>query len=186
MFYNVFMANKIKYDPELIRGISIYHDEKRTVYAPFYSKKAYIMTKNNAGHYISYVVGYIAALVVFEIVAIFSKSTPIATLAGILVLIINFLFFYFNFLSKAAVIENYSKAKKDGFISRQAKELEYDRIYTLIICCILLVVIFYFYALWQKLEGVYLYIVIFLGAASALYGIINVLILFKKRSMDKQ
>ena len=58
--------------------------------------------------------------------------------------------------------------------------------YTLIICCILLVVIFYFYALWQKLEGIYLYIVIFLGAASALYGIINVLILFKKRSMDKQ
>jgi hypothetical protein len=180
------MENKNKYDPKTIRGISIYHDDKRTLYAPFYSKKAYIMTQGNIRHYVSYMAGYIAAMVIFEIVCILTKSIPLSLGAAVLVLIANFLFFYFNFLKKAAVIEDYTRQKKEGFIARQAKELEYDRIYTLIICCILLVVIFYFYALWQKLDGIYLYIIIFCGAASALYLVVNILILITKRKMDKE
>lgn len=185
MFYNNLMANK-KYDPKTIRGISIYQDEKRTVYAPFYSKNGYIMTQSNTGHYINYMVGYLTSLVVFEIVLILSKSVPLSLLSAVLVLIINFLFFYFNFLKKAAVIENYSRQQKENFIIRQARQLEYDRIYTLIICCILLVVIFYFFTLWQKPEGLYLYIIIISGIASAVYGFVNLAILICKRKMDKE
>ena len=187
MFYNILMENKNKYDPKTIRGISIYHEDKRTLYAPFYSKKAYILTQGNVRHYVSYMVGYIAAMVAFEVVCIFSKSIPLSIGAAILVLIANFLFFYFNFLKKAAVIENYDKVKKEeSFIVRQAKELDYDHIYTLIICCILLVVIFYFYALWQKLDGIYLYVILTCGIASAIYLVINIMILFTKRKMDKK
>lgn len=184
--YNVGMAKKSTYDPSGIRGISIYHDDKRTIYSPFYSKKGYIMNENNTRHYVNYILGYVTSMVAFEIALILSKSTPLSLLAAFVVLIINFIFFNRNFLQKAAVIENYSKEKKDGFITRQAKELEYDRIYTLIVCCILLVVIFAFYAKWQYLEGIYLYIVILSIIMSALYGFINLAILINKRKMDRK
>ena len=184
LFYNNLMEKNKKYDPSEIRGISIYHDGKRTVYAPFYSKKGYIMTESNTKHYINYMIGYIAAVVALEFAVIFTKNTPLSIGIALLVLIINFVSFYFNFLRKAAVIENYPRNKKDNFIIRQAKELEYDRIYTLIVCCILLIVIFYFYALWQKLEGIYLYIVVFIAVASVIYLIINIAILICKRNMD--
>ncbi len=186
LFYNINMATKKKYDPSLIRGISIYQDNGRTLYAPFYSKKAYIMTQNNAAHYINYIVGYIAAMVFFEIAYIFSKDLLISILIAIAVLIANFLFFYFNFIKKAGVLDGYKKEEKDGFILRQAKQLEYDRIYTLIICCILLVVIFYFYALWQDLEGIYLYIIVLSIIASAVYGLVNLAILLRKRKLDSE
>ena len=180
------MEKSKKYDPSNIRGLSIYHDDKRTVYAPFYSKKGYIMTEANTRHYVTYMAGYIAAVVALEVAVIFSKNTALSIGICLLVLIINFVSFYFNFLRKAAVIEDYPKQKKDNFITRQAKELEYDRIYTLIICCILLVVILYFYALWQKLDGIYLYIVVFMIAASAIYLFINIAILIHKRKMDSK
>ena len=178
------MAQKKKYDPSSIRGISIFKDDKRTIYAPFYSRKGYILTENNTGHYVNYVVGYIAAMVAFEFAAIFFKDTLIACLVGLAVLILNFVFFYFNFLRKAAVIEDFGRKPKENFILRQAKTLEYDRIYTLIICCILLVVIFVFYALWQDLEGIYLYIVLLSIAASAIYGFVNLAILIYKRKRN--
>ena len=180
------MAKKNKYDPSTIRGISIYHDDKRTLYAPFYSKKAYIMTPANTRHYVNYIVGYITSMVAFEFALILSKNTVISLIAAAAVLVVNFLFFYFNFLKKAAVIDDYTRQKKEGFIIRQAKELEYDRIYTLIVCCILLVVIFAFYAKWQDLEGIYLYIVILSIIISALYGFVNLAILRCKRNMDKK
>ena len=180
------MAQNNKYDPRLIRGISIYQEEKRTLYAPFYSKNAYIMTPNNSRHYINYIVGYIAAMVFFEIVYILSKNLLLSLCVAFGVIIINFLFFYFNFLKKAAVIENYAKKQKDSFILRQARQLEYDRIYTLIVCCILLVVIFVFYAMWQKLDGIYLVIIVLSIIMSAVYGFINLAILICKRKLDQK
>ena len=180
------MAKNNKYDPSTIRGISIYHEDKRTLYAPFYTSKAYIMNGNNTRYYVNYVLGYVTSMVAFEAVYIFSKNLTISLLIAAAVLISNFVFFYFNFLKKAAVIENFSKEKKDSFVLCQAKQLEYDRIYTLIVCCILLVVIFVFYAKWQDLEGIYLYIVILSIIVSAIYGIVNLAILRCKRNLDKK
>ena len=175
-----------KFNPENIRGISICKENNKTIYAPFYSQKAYILNENNARHYVNYIVGYIAAMVVFEMVYIFSKNLLLSLLIGLLVLVINFVYFYFNFLKKASIQSDFKKQSKDSLILRQAKMLEYDRIYTLIVCSILLVVIFYFYMLWQKLDGIYLYIVIASIVMSALYGIFNFLILLKKRQLDKK
>ena len=181
------MANKKTYDPSLMRGISIYQEEKRTLYAPFFSKKAYIITEKNANHYINYVVGYLAALVIFEVVLIFSRSSLLSLSAAVLALIVNYIFFYKRFLSKAAVIEDFNKTRKhESFITRQARQLDYDRIYTLIICCILLAVILYFYMLWQKLDGIYFYIVLLTIILAALYGFINVAILITKRKAEKK
>ncbi len=186
MFYNYLMANKTKYEPSSLRGLSIHQTGKKTVYAPFYSDKGYIINTGNIRHYINYVVGYLVSLVAFEIAVIITKNTPVSILAALAVLVINFLSFYFNFLKKASVIENFAKEKKENFIDRQAKMLEYDRIYTLIICCILLVVIFVFYAMWQHLEGVYFWIVVLCTAASVIYGILNLIILIRKRKMDEK
>lgn len=185
MFYNYFMAKKANYDPSSLRGVFIHQEDKRTIYAPFYSKKGFIITANNIRHYINYMVGYLASLVVFEFVSIFTKSIAISLLAALSVLVINFLSFYFNFLKKASVIENFSREKKEGFIQRQARQLDYERIYTLIICCILLVAIFAFYVWWQDLEGIYLYIVMISMVASAIYGILNVVILIYKKRNEK-
>lgn len=174
------MPKENKYNPKTIRGINIYHDDKNTIYMPFLSNTAYILTPSNTKHYVNYIVGYLAALVIFEVVLIFSKNTLLSLLAGIGVLIVNYLFFYFNFLKKAIKIEDYELKKKDNFIRRQAKELDYNRIYTLIVCCILLVLILVFYCWWQKLEGVYYYVTLMMIVAAAIYGIINVIILICK------
>lgn len=180
------MANN-KYDPKLLRGISIYQDGKRTLYAPFYTKKAYILTEKNASHYINYIVGYLAALVIFEVVLIFSKNALLSLIAAIVTLIVNYLFFYFRCLSKAGQVTDFRKVKeKEPFIQRQANQLEYDRIYTLIICCILLVVILVFYMLWQDPDGIFYYITLGTIVLSALYGIINVMILITKEKADKK
>ena len=180
------MANN-NYDPKLLRGISIYQDGKRTLYAPFYTKKAYILTEKNAAHYINYIVGYLAALVIFEVVLIFSKNTLLSLIIAILTLIINYLYFYFRCLSKAGQVTDFHKVKEnEPFIQRQANQLEYDRIYTLIICCILLVVILAFYMMWQKPEGIFFYITLGTIILSALYGFINFAIYLTKRKNDRK
>ena len=68
MYYNEFMSSKKKkISPSDLNGISIYHEEKRTVYSPFFSKKAYIINENNVNQYVSYIQGYLIALIIFVV-----------------------------------------------------------------------------------------------------------------------
>ena len=52
LYYNFFMANNKKnIKPFELNGISIYHEQKRTVYSPFFSSRGYIINENNIREY---------------------------------------------------------------------------------------------------------------------------------------
>ena len=104
------MANKKKdYDPKQLYGMSVYHDDKHTVYSPFFSKKGYLINENNVRAYVSYIQGYLIALLVFSVSYIIRKELLLPTLLALFFLISNIATFYMSFIKKAGVIDNYKK-----------------------------------------------------------------------------
>ena len=107
------MANKKeKYDVQSIQGISIYHEDKRTVYSPFFQQKGYILSENNVHAYVSYIQGYLVALVVFVVAFIIYRRFLIPFILALLFMISTIVSFYLNFIRKANVIENYKKPER--------------------------------------------------------------------------
>ena len=54
-----------------LHGMSIYHEEKRTVYAPFYTSNGYVLTDDNCKEYRYYVTNYLFAFLIFSSVSVF-------------------------------------------------------------------------------------------------------------------
>ncbi|MBQ6334877.1 MAG: hypothetical protein IJI46_07420 [Erysipelotrichaceae bacterium] len=174
------MAKKEKnYDLNALNGISIYHENKRTVYAPFYSKKAYIINENNVSHYNTYIQGYLIAIVIFLLAQIFYRHLWVSLLLALLFMVSTFIIFKRNFLDKAAVIEDYKKPQRDNFITRQAR-LEKKNIRTIIICSPLLAAAILFNSYLNKVEGDMLYLMIFIAIIAVLYGLLHIYILLYK------
>ncbi len=172
--------NKKEIDPKYLNGLSIYHDEKRTVYAPFFSKKAYIINEKNAKEYVSYIQGYLIALLIFAVVYIVTKNPLIGIMLAVTFIISNLVVFYMNFIKKASVIENYNKAPRDNFAIRQARSLDRKNIITIIICCPLLALAFMLNSYFNKFTGAALYLSIAAAVASLLYGALHIYILIYK------
>ena len=172
--------NKKEIDPKDLNGLSIYHDEKRTVYAPFFSKKAYIITEKNIKEYISYIQGYLIALMIFAVAYIVTKNPLIGILLAVTFLISSIVVFYINFIKKASVIEDYKKEPKDSFAIRQAKSLDRKNIITIIICCPLLALAFMLNSYFNKFTGAALYLSFAAAVASLLYGALHIYILIYK------
>ena len=172
--------NKKEIDPKDLNGLSIYHDEKRTVYAPFFSKKAYIITEKNIKEYISYIQGYLIALMIFAVAYIVTKNPLIGILLAVTFLISSIVVFYINFIKKASVIEDYKKEPKDSFAIRQAKSLDRKNIITIIICCPLLALAFMLNSYFNKFTGAALYLSVAAAVASLLYGALHIYILIYK------
>ena len=168
--------NKRQIDPKDLNGLSIYHDEKRTVYMPFFSKKAYIITEKNAKDYVSYIQGYLIALMIFAVAYIVTKNPLIGILLAVTFMISNIAVFYMNFIKKA----NYNKAPRDNFAIRQAKSLDRKNIITIIICCPLLALAFMLNSYFNKFTGAALYLSIAAAIASVLYGLLHIYILIYK------
>ena len=110
-----------------LHGMSIYHEDKRSVYAPFYSKNGYVLTDENCKEYRSYVTNYLFALLIFSIVYIVTKNIVPALLLGLLFLIGAIIAFYLRFLKKAAKIAKASgkpNTEKAGTVTKsQVKEI---------------------------------------------------------------
>lgn len=181
------MANKKKdYDPKSLYGMSVYHDNKHTVYSPFFSKKGYLINENNVRDYVSYIQGYLIALLVFCIAYIIRKEFILPSILALFFLISNILTFYRGFIKKAGVIENYKKPERDSFAVRQAKSLESKNIWTIIICCPLLAAATMLYSYLNHYEGFMFYLMLFISVFVVLYGILNIYILiYKKKFIDK-
>lgn len=167
-----------------LHGMSIYHEDKRSVYAPFYSKNGYVLTDENCKEYRSYVTNYLFALLIFSIVYIVTKNIVPALLLGLLFLIGAIIAFYLRFLKKAAKIPNYKRPFRDNFFYRQAKNLDNKRIWTIIICCVLLAFFIVLNGKISKFEGSYLYLNTFFAIVAIVYGIMNVYILLLKKKLD--
>ena len=181
------MAKKKKtIKPEEIKGLSIYQEEKRTIYAPFFLKKAYLVTDKNVKQYVSYIQGYLVAIVVFIIAYVIYRKVSIPLILSLLFLISSFVMFYINFLRKASVIDNFKKQKGDSFITRQADNLEIKNLWTIIIASPLLALAIMFNSYLNHYEGFMLYIMIFLSVIAVAYGILNIYILIYKKNNLKE
>ena len=181
LYYNSFMAKKKRvYNPSELNGMSIYHDEKRTVYAPFFTKKAYIITEKNVNDYIVYIQGYLLGLLVFSLSYIITKNLLLSALLGLLFIISTIVVFYLSFIRKANVIENYNKKEKDSFAIRQAKYLDKKNIITIIICAPLLAFMIMVNSYINHFEGSLFYFSLFIAIVALLYGILHIYILIYK------
>lgn len=169
-----------------LHGMSIYHEEKRTVYAPFFTKNGYVLTDDNCKEYKNYVTNYLFAFLIFSIVYIVTKNIVPALLLGILFLIGAIIAFYLRFINKTAIIPNYKRPLKDNFFVRQAKNLDNKRIWTIIVCCVLLAFFIILNGKISKFEGSYLYLTYFFAAVSIIYGFMHLYILMLKKKIDNQ
>ncbi|MBR4461805.1 MAG: hypothetical protein IKS51_04420 [Erysipelotrichaceae bacterium] len=170
---------KKEYDPSKINGLSIYHDSKHTIYAPFFSSKGYILTKGNIHAYITYVEGYLVAPIAFIVAYIIWRKIWVALLAALIVIQVTILNFYLNFIRKASVIDNYERPSGDNFITRQAT-LEKRRLWEIIICCPILAGLIMLYSYLSGFEGATFYIMLATAIAAILYGVLHLYILLYK------
>lgn len=176
------MAKKNKrYDLSLLNGISIYHDEKHTVYAPYFTNNAYILTEDNVKQYVSYIQGYLVALVVFVVAYIVYRKFWIPFILAILFIVSTIVTFYLNFIRKANVIENYKRPERDSFISRQAKTLESRNILTIAISGVLLAGALILHSYLNGFEGEMFYMMLVIATVSFLYGLLHFYILYYKK-----
>lgn len=169
-----------------LHGMSIYHEEKRTVYAPFFTKNGYVLSDDNCKEYKNYVTNYLFAFLIFSVVYIVTKKLLPSLLLGVLFLIGAIIAFYLRFIKKTAVIPNYKRPLKDNFFVRQAKNLDNKRIWTIIICCVLLAFFIVLNGILSKFEGSYLYLTYFFAAVAIAYGLMHVYILQLKKRIDNE
>ena len=183
--YNVDMARKDKKcDLSALNGLSIYHDSKRTVYSPFFSKKGYILTENNVEEYISYIQGYLIAMMIFLVVQIFYKRIWLSVSLTVVFLASSVFMFYKNFISKSAIIEDYKKPKREGFVERQARSLETKNIWTIILCSPLLAAMIMLNSYLNHNEGALFYLMAAISLVALFYGILHIYVLiYKKKHM---
>ena len=172
--------NKRISDPKDLNGLSIYHDEKRTVYSPFFTKKGYIITEKNINEYVSYIQGYLMALLVFAVAYIFTQNMLLSLLLAAMFIISTIAVFYMNFIRKANVIENYTKKERDNFIVRQAKGLDRKNIITIIICSPLLAIMFMVNSYINGFTGVSFYFSVLIALVALAYGILHIYVLIYK------
>lgn len=167
-----------------LHGMSIYHEEKRTVYAPFYTSNGYVLTDDNCKEYRNYVTNYLFAFLIFSIVYIVTKNLVPSLLLGLLFLIGAIITFYMRFIKKAAVIPNYKRPLKDNFFVKQAKNLDNKRIWTIIVCSVLLAFFIVLNGKISKFEGSYMYLTYFFAGVAIIYGIMHLYILALKKKID--
>lgn len=169
--------------PEDLSGMSIYHDDKRTVYSPFFLNKAYVLTKENCRRYYDYIKGYLMSLLIFGLAYIITKNILISLLLGLAFMAGTIYVFYAKFIKKAAVIPDYRKPAKDSFFIRQAKNLDLPRIWTIIICCFLLSIVIIFNGYLNGFTGAYRILNLILAIVPIVYAIMHIWILiYKKRN----
>lgn len=168
-----------------INGMSIYQEDKRTIYAPFYTKNAYIITDNNVKEYQNYITGYLISFLVFTISYIISKKIFISICLALLFFIGSFISFYLNFLKKASTIANYKKIKKESFVEKQAHTLDDKRIITIIVCSFLLTFFIYLNAYISNFTGSYMLLTYIIMLIVFLYGILNIYIFIRKHQLTK-
>lgn len=176
---------KKTYNPKNLKGMSIYQEEKRTVYSPFYTSKGYIISNSLCRAYDNYVQGYLIALFIFALSYIITRSFLISLGLGLAFFIGTVISFYINFIKKAAVIPDYRKPEMDNFFVRQAKSLDYRNIWTIIICCFLLSLVILLNGYANKFEGSYKILNDILAVVSLIYGLMHIYILvYKKKNVD--
>ena len=168
-----------------LQGMSIYHEEKRTVYSPFFSKNGYVLTDENSREYRSYITNLLFAFLIFSLAYIFTKNIWTALLLGSLFAIGSIVSFYLKFIKKTAKIPNYKKPVKDNFIVRQAKNLDNKRIWTIIICCVLLAFFIMLNGKINNFEGSYFYLNTFFAIVAIAYGLMHVYILIIKKNYQE-
>ena len=182
LYYNFCMANKKKnIKPSDLNGISVYHEQKRTVYSPFFSSRGYIINENNIGEYVSYVQSYLIAIIIFLGSYIIYRKFWISIFLSLAFMASTIFIFYRNFLSKANVIDDYRKPARDSFIQRQADSMDEKNIRTIIICSPLLAVCILIHSYLNQYEGAMFYMMDFIAAVSLAYGVLHVFVLLRKK-----
>ena len=180
--YNDIMARRDKkYDLNALYGMSIYHDSKRTVYSPFFSKKGYILTESNVEHYISYIQGYLIVMMIFLFVQILYKKIWLSISLASVFLASSIYMFYKNFISKAAIIEEYKKPERERFVARQARSLETKNIWTIILCSPLLSAMIMLNSYLNRNEDASFYLMVVISLIALFYGILHIYVLIYKK-----
>lgn len=179
--------NKRRYDPRSLKGASIYQEEKRTVYSPFFTKKGYIITENTYKAYTQYVQGYLIALLIFSVAYIITKNMWISVGLGGAFFIGTIVSFYINFIKKAVLIEHYTKLKKDNFFIRQAKTLPFKNLIVMTICSFLLSGMIMLNGYINSFTGTYFILNTSLAIVALIYAFMNVyIIIYKKTNNIKE
>ena len=180
---------KIKkvYDPKKLKGMSIYQEEKRTVYSPFFTKYGYVVSQSTCRAYTQYVQGYLISLFIFALAYIISKNIWVSLGLGTAFFLGTLLAFYLNFIKKAVLIKDYKKHDRDSFFVRQAKSLPAKNIITIIVACFLLTGMIMLNGYINKFAGAYFILNTVLAAVALLYGFMHIYILiYKKKNNLKE
>lgn len=175
------------YDPKKLKGMSIYQEDKRTVFSPFYTKNGYIISQSLCKTYTNYVQGYLISLFIFALSYIIFKKIWVSLGLALAFFIGTVISFYLNFIKKATLITNFKKETKDNFIIRQAKTLPVKNIITIIVASILLSLTIMFNGYINNFTGSYFILNTSLAIVSFIYALINVYILiYKKKNNLKE
>ena len=177
-------TKKKKILPKDLNGIFVYHEEKRTVYAPPFSRRGYIISDSNIDQYVSYVQAYLIAIIIFVVAYIIYRKLTIPILLASMFIAVNLFLFYRSFLSKANIIANYKRPKRDSFAQRQAAALDEKQIITIIIASPLLAAAIMFNSYLNGFKDEMFYMMLFISLIAIAYGILHIYVLILKRKSD--
>ena len=173
------MAKNKRTDLDYLYGMSIYHEGKKALYSPFFSKKAYIINENNISHYTSYIQSYLIAMLVFLVSYILSKKLLLSIVLTILFLGVQIFLFYRNFIKKASFIDDFKKPHRESFIERQAANMDAKACWTVIICCPLLATFIMLNAYLNHYEGFNFILMVIIALIALAYGVLHLFVLRK-------
>lgn len=159
----------------------LYQYGKNYVYCGPFSKKAYILTNENAKAYSFFSTRYMIVLSIVVLLFILNVKPIISIIAGVISFIVFELAFRLKFLKDLPVVENFEKPKRLSTIENLTENFSTTRIAILIFCGVGLAILIPINALYlQHYEGLILTANIAVAIGVGVYSLMAIIALIKK------
>lgn len=175
------MANTNQRKISDINDRFLYPYGKNYVYCGPFSKKAYILTNDNAKSYLLFSARYMIALSVTVLLFVVTSKALISLIAGIATFVVFELVFRLKFLTDLPTVENFVKPERANIIDSLVEKYTVWKMAVLIFCGIGLAVLIPINAYYlQKYEGIILTANFAVAIGVGIYSIIAIIALIKK------
>ena len=166
-----------------LNGLFIYHDQKKgTIFYDIFTKRAFIITSSDVQKYLLYASMFpVCILVSFGLMSILSLSLADMVILFIALMILTETLFRFFFFYELPEVKNWKPDKNGSIISYLAGNYSFARLLILMILLILLVIFIPLYSYVEKTQGYALYLNYGLAAAAAVFAIIVVIAMIRKK-----
>lgn len=165
-----------------LRGRNIYQLKNRTIYSDIFMKDhGYLITNYDAEKYYSYSLRGFESVFGLVLLLLISKSNYLLSFTvSILAYVVLSILFYVKFIPSLQLVPNFIKPHRDNYIVTTAKEMSKGRILALSVVCSLFGLLCIFYPSANNYEGLFKTLLIALGAAALIAGIIHFVALVYK------